>query len=341
MATCEHIIPDHARESFVNTLIYKDECMRCYSNPEHPDGLNVCLKCLHGFCVDAGHSKHHFEKTNHALVLNIKKIPKENTEEDENKITKLAIGKEGGAGIEDPFDTITTLYCLACDKELDSSGDFIRPIVDGVIQSKSAFFESQVGEWELEIKECEHTRNLDQTGAAQIASKSLAHCGKCELQANLWLCMSCGSLGCGRQQYGGLDGNNHGIAHYEESDHPVVCKLGTITPQGTASLYCYKCNDDVEDKNLGIHLQNLGIDMGLQMKTEKTMTEINLEKNLTLTLSKIVEEGRTLTPMFGPGFTGMVNLGNSCYLNSVLQVLFSYKNIRDHYLNMYEEHHKS
>ena len=49
--------------------------------------------------------------------------------------------------------------------------------------------------------------------------------------------MSCGNLGCGRQQYGGLDGNNHGIAHYEETKHAVVCKLGTITPQGTASLY--------------------------------------------------------------------------------------------------------
>lgn len=79
--------------------------------------------------------------------------------------------------------------------------------------------------------------------------------------------------------------------------------------------------------------------MGLQIKTEKTMTEINLEKNLALTLSKIVEEGRTLTPVFGPGYTGMINLGNSCYLNSVIQVLFSYKNFRKFYNDIYEEHH--
>lgn len=190
MANCEHLTLEHAKASIVNTLIYKDECMRCFTNPEHPDGLNVCLKCLQGFCVDMGHSKHHFSKTNHALVLNIKKILKEDETGEANKITKLAIGKEGGADIEDKFDTIATLYCLACETTLDTSGDFIRPIVDAVLSSKSAFFESQVGEWELEIKECEHVKNLDQTGAQQIASKSLAHCGNCELQSNLWLCMS-------------------------------------------------------------------------------------------------------------------------------------------------------
>lgn len=151
--------------------------------------------------------------------------------------------------------------------------------------------------------------------------------------------MSCGNLGCGRQQHGGVSGNNHAILHYQSNDHPVVCKIGTITPQGTASLYCYLCDEDVEDKRLGEHLQNLGIDMGIQIKTEKTMTEINLEINLTLTLSKIVEEGRTLTPVFGPGFTGMVNLGNSCYLNSVMQVLFSNDRILDHFYSMYNEHH--
>jgi ubiquitin carboxyl-terminal hydrolase 5/13 len=339
MEVCEHLIPENVRESFMNTLIYKDECMRCYSNPESLNGLNVCLKCLQGFCLDLGHSKHHFEKSNHPIVLNIKKIPKD-IEEDENKITKLAIGKEGGANIEDHFDTISTLHCMECDKDLDKSGEYISPIVNTVVQSKSAFFESQVGEWELEIKECEHTRKLDQSNSHKIASKALAHCGDCELKANLWLCMTCGNLGCGRQQYGGAEGNNHGIAHYEEAGHPVVCKLGTITPQGTASLYCYKCNDDVEDKKLGEHLYNLGIDIGMQIKTEKTMTEINLEKNLSLTLSKIVEEGRTLTPIFGPCNTGMMNLGNSCYLNSVIQVLFSYDKIRTHFSQIYEEHHK-
>ena len=46
--------------------------------------------------------------------------------------------------------------------------------------------------------------------------------------------------------------------------------------------------------------------------------EMNLEANLNLTLSKVLEEGKTLVPVFGPGLTGMENLGNSCYMNSVV-----------------------
>jgi len=54
------------------------------------------------------------------------------------------------------------------------------------------------------------------------------------LKENLWLCLTCGSLGCGRQQFGGLGGNGHGLAHYKASGHAVSVKLGTITPEGGA-----------------------------------------------------------------------------------------------------------
>lgn len=50
---------------------------------------------------------------------------------------------------------------------------------------------------------------------------------------------------------------------------------------------------------------------------------MELEANLSLTLSKVLEEGKVLIPVFGPELTGMVNLGNTCYLNSAVQVLMS------------------
>ena len=66
--------------------------------------------------------------------------------------------------------------------------------------------------------------------------------------------------------------------------------------------------------------------------------EMDLELNLNLTLSKIIEEGKTLIPLFGAGFTGLENLGNSCYMNSVLQVLFSFPEFHQRYTNEAQLH---
>lgn len=145
--------------------------------------------------------------------------------------------------------------------------------------------------------------------------------------------MACGHLGCGRKNYDGTGGNNHAVEHAHSSHHPVVCKLGTITPQGTASLHCYDCDEEVLDEKLADHLSKLGIDVCKQTKTEKSITELNLEANLSLTLSKVLEEGKILVPVFGAGNTGMINLGNTCYLNSVVQVLMSLPSFEARYLS--------
>jgi ubiquitin carboxyl-terminal hydrolase 5/13 len=56
----------------------------------------------------------------------------------------------------------------------------------------------------------------------------------------------------------GKGGNGHAKAHGEKNKlHPLVIKAGTITPEGTASAYCYACDDDVVDSHLEKHLGNI------------------------------------------------------------------------------------
>jgi ubiquitin carboxyl-terminal hydrolase 5/13 len=37
-----------------------------------------------------------------------------------------------------------------------------------------------------------------------------------------------------------------------------------------------------------------------------------------MTLNSIIEEGKALFPIFGKEYTGLENIGNSCYMNAVL-----------------------
>lgn len=153
----------------------------------------------------------------------------------------------------------------------------------------------------------------------------------CDLKENLWLCLRCGNLGCGRAQFGGSGGNSHGLKHTEETSHAVAVKLGSITPEGTADIYCYACNEERVDTELTKHLAHWGINIAEREKTEKSLTEMQIEQNLKWDFAMTTEDGKELEPLFGNGFTGLKNIGNSCYLASVLQCLFSMPTFQDRY----------
>lgn len=89
--------------------------------------------------------------------------------------------------------------------------------------------------------------------------------------------------------------------------------MGTITADGKAAVHCYTCDEEVIDNNLSEHLSTIGISIDKQVKTEKTIAELELEMNINYTtLSRAVEQGAELELYFGEGYTGMINIGSSC-----------------------------
>lgn len=97
--------------------------------------------------------------------------------------------------------------------------------------------------------------------------------------------------------------------------------MGTITADGKADVFSYAEDNMVSDPHLAKHLLHFGIQINQLSKTDKSMAEIEIDMNQRIgEWAVLTEAGSKLVPVYGAGYTGMENLGNTCYMNSVMQV---------------------
>lgn len=335
--------------------IFKDECFYSFDSPESKDGLYVCMEKFLGF--GRKFVENYSQTSGRKVFLHMKrtKVPKEepaaSAEEGDKsgipeKVSRMAIGVEGG------FDVEAKKYDVIEENAIVSLPDFKSFSLDdqevplsvslaakGILSADSATrraeLEAASASWDGEVlKVSAHAENLLQLdNGVKIPPKGWK-CSRCELCTNLWLNLTDGAINCGRRFFDGSGGNNHAVDHYNDTKYPLAVKLGTITADGKADVFSYPEDDMVEDPHLIKHLAHFGIDIAHMTKTDKSMAELEIDANqranewLTLT-----ESGSKLRPVYGPGLTGMDNLGNTCYMNSVMQVLFTLPDFQVEYVH--------
>ncbi|XP_061770831.1 ubiquitin carboxyl-terminal hydrolase 5 isoform X3 [Nerophis ophidion] len=329
--------------------VHKDECALSFSSPESEGGLYVCMNSFLGF--GSQYVDRHHARSGQRAYLHITRTRKAKKEEDNSgsghppkkKPTRLAIGIEGGFDVEQENYEEDVKVVIFPDRQevtsedLASMPDVVKERVSlsmtGIMVADSVSHTLQVQQWDGEVRqESRHAVELKQLDNGIKIPPSGWRCEVCGLQENIWMNLTDGKVLCGRRYFDGTGGNNHALLHFQETGHPLAVKLGTITPDG-ADVYSYDEDDMVLDSKLPEHLSHFGINMMTMEKTERTMTELEIAVNQRVGEWEVIQEsGTTLRPLFGPGLTGMKNLGNSCYLNSVMQVLFTVPDFQSKYV---------
>eukprot|EP00210_Caulerpa_lentillifera_P003073 g2935.t1 len=328
--------------------VYKEECMFSYDTPLSEGGLYLNLNSLQAFgeeYVDLDFQRNQFPLYLHESWTRIP-LPEEELEKLEAKPERMAIGVEGGFQVDKDKFTIEKNFSLIlfpdkteiplCSVELPEA---LQTAILKIQQHEGNSMKHQAAVWvDDEIKiPSKYATDLEQLESEKrdLSDPALWICAQSGLRENLWLNLSTGYIGSGRSTWHGSGGTGAALAHYESTGkrYPLAVKLGTITPS-EADVYSYASDEDslVIDPLLETHLKFWGIDMKQMEKTVKNTSELEVEINMAFEFNRITEASTTLVPMTGPCYIGLKNLGNSCYINAVMQVLWMVPSVRDRYL---------
>jgi ubiquitin carboxyl-terminal hydrolase 5/13 len=341
--------------------VYRKQSILNFDSPASRSGLFINLFTFEGY--DEAHVDFDRSRTGCNLYLHLKQVLKEKktdepVESNASSITTFGLGVAGGFQPNDKskeYEEIVTLLVYLPDSTVvkfhhpseTNSNDMpslIPLIIDGILTQIDVKTEQSSLAWQDEAKESKYAKNLVQIQSnppIRISPNSKDwkcqgdHCDKVE---NLWMNLSDGYIGCGRKNFDGSGGNNHALQHFLDtnSQFPLSVKLGTITPTisgCTGDVYSYAKEEDdlVLDPYLQTHLQFFNIQIDSLQKTEKLMSEINIELNAMYDFSRIVENNQALESVSKKGFIGLENIGNSCYMASIYQILSSIPEVQSFY----------
>jgi uncharacterized UBP type Zn finger protein len=206
--------------------------------------------------------------------------------------TKLGIGVDGGfLSDDDKYETISkhSVVVLRVNDGNDSDGTLVTVTelpyteetkasfptqvsasVDSILNHVGMTVQQDVKVWQLDTDEgtvaSQHAASLPfvDNGVVIDSNPTTWKCAASGATDNIWLNLSDGYVGGGRQNWDGSGGSNGALDHYVATGrlYPLVVKLGTITADlSTADCYSYAAEEDgpVQIPNLAALLERRGI----------------------------------------------------------------------------------
>jgi len=169
-----------------------------------------------------------------------------------------------------------------------------------------------LGPLALDCSECVHANKKGRNKGPKKKNKGD--------RSDVWICLACGHTGCGREKAG------HALLHAQKNSHAMAVHFGDWRG------WCYPCDSELEhraphiEKAISIlgkaEMPPTNTDPSTVYQSQnntggnkKKKNKIKAELDLKVAVDLVTNQKRK------NGVKGLVNIGNTCFFNSIMQVL--------------------
>ncbi|KAM7485724.1 hypothetical protein LguiA_001733 [Lonicera macranthoides] len=163
-------------------------------------------------------------------------------------------------------------------------------------------------------------------GSADLKSDSKA----------IWVCLECGHFSCGGAGFPTTP-QSHAVRHARQTRHPLAVKF-----ENPNLRWCFPCSSPIPLEYLEENSEQKDVLPDIVKMIKARPSEVaSLDVEDTWfgsgsVISEVKSESTIISTNEGGGYVvrGLVNLGNTCFFNSIMQNLLAMDKVRDYFLNL-------